>query len=1100
MAGLRHLSLRVRLVAVMLLATVPAMITGILSVGQSAAQVLRSQAEQRVAEAADAMAAETLQWDDYFARAAVDLSGQAVVRSMDRQQLAPVLASMSQAYNGLATVQVMGLDGTEVARGDSLPPRNWSDREWFRKAAAGARITRQALLGRNTGRPVMCYAAPVHGDGGKVVGVVCAAVYLESLAKQIGVTRLGQRGFCFVVDGGGAVLTHPDPARARVLQDLHDYPPVHDALTGGAPVALSFADRAGARWLSNTVRLPNGWIVVGQQEEGEVLAAAHSYKTVAALIAIGTVVVMLAVTWLAVGRWLKPVANLTRAAAALAGGDWDLRVADGDPGELGVLARAFNRMSDELRRSYRTIEERVAGRTEELRQSNEQLHEARAELEQTLRQIRRSEADYRKLALVASRTDDAVIITDIRNRIEWVNEAFTRITEFRPEEAIGRHPGEVMTCSETDAEALEALDLALREREHTTLEFLNYSKSRRRYWLAADVSPIHDDAGNLVQFMAVARDITQRKAAEQALAESERFSRSTVDALTAHIAILDPTGRVVSVNRAWREFGSENHWPASIYCVGTNYLDACASPGGPCGAEGPAVAEGIRRVLAGEAEGFALEYAYHSEAEKRWFVVRVSPFAGEGLTRVVVAHENVTERRLAEDRLRHESLHDALTDLPNRALFNDRVGRCIKRMKRNPDYKFAVVFLDLDRFKVVNDSLGHAAGDKLLVTVAERLQEALRGTDSVGRAGTDGDVTIARLGGDEFTLLLDDLKDPVDAVLVAERVQKELSRPVQFGGQEIFTTVSIGIAHGAPSYGTAKDLLRDADAAMYRAKTLGKARHAVFDVTMHESAVARLRLESDLRRAVPRGELLLHYQPIVSLESRALVGFEALVRWNRDGKLTPPDQFIPVAEDTGLIVPIGAWVLEEACGQLQAWRRANPGVPPLTMAVNLSRRQLTDPGIVDTVADILRRTGTDPASIKLEITESVIIEDTSATLDILKRIKGLGVGLHIDDFGTGYSSLSCVHRFPIDGIKVDRGFVMNMAERRDYTAVVHAIVNLAHNLNMKVVAEGVESPDQVAFLQALDCDYGQGYFFSRPLPAEDAERLLRTALPDVVAA
>jgi predicted signal transduction protein with EAL and GGDEF domain len=415
------------------------------------------------------------------------------------------------------------------------------------------------------------------------------------------------------------------------------------------------------------------------------------------------------------------------------------------------------------------------------------------------------------------------------------------------------------------------------------------------------------------------------------------------------------------------------------------------------------------------------------------------------------------------------------------------------------------VFLDLDRFKVINDSLGHAAGDRLLIEVSRRLQTSLRDYDAVSRDVAESQAAappvasaergeeanaVARLGGDEFTILLDGLRAPADAVRVAERIQADLARPIDFEGHELVTSASIGIILGNSQYEAAKDLLRDADAAMYRAKQAGRARHVVFDASMHAEAVERLRTEGALRRALGRHELVLHYQPIVDLTSGALVGFEALARWRRDGRLVPPAEFIPVAEDTGLILPIGNWVVHEACRQLAEWRARQPArAAALTVNVNLSRKQLADPQIVEHCRRTLAAHGLPPGLLKLEITESVIMEDRTVATEALAALKRLGVGVQIDDFGTGYSSLSCLHEFPLDGLKIDREFAFNSGDR-DNAAIVNAIIHLAHNLRMDVVAEGIETREQLVMLQALDCDSGQGMLFAGPLDAAAAEQFI----------
>jgi diguanylate cyclase (GGDEF)-like protein/PAS domain S-box-containing protein len=452
--------------------------------------------------------------------------------------------------------------------------------------------------------------------------------------------------------------------------------------------------------------------------------------------------------------------------------------------------------------------------------------------------------------------------------------------------------------------------------------------------------------------------------------------------------------------------------------------------------------------------------------------------------RMIGAVSDITARKEAEDRLRHDSLHDALTGLPNRSLFRERVERCLDRGRGDDGLRFAVLFLDLDRFKVVNDSLGHAAGDALLTTVASRLQHGVRA------AAPGAAATVARMGGDEFTVLLEGLPDAAAPARVAERLLRELALPVDFGGHEVFTNASIGIVQGTAGYASAKDLLRDADVAMYHAKGAGRGTYAVFSGGMHQAAVTRLRLESELRRAVERDELLLHYQPIVSLQTRELVGFEALVRWRREGRIISPAQFIPVAEDTGLIVQIGDWVLREACERLRFWRDRHRRDAGLFVSVNLSRKQLADPGIVSRIRATLAHTRVPPDALKLEITESALMENADAALPLLEQIRSLGVRLQMDDFGTGYSSLGCLHRFPLSGLKIDRSFVATTSARRDYAAVIQAIITLARNLGVEVVAEGVETAEQVALLQALDCELGQGYYFSKPLSADAADALL----------
>jgi len=465
--------------------------------------------------------------------------------------------------------------------------------------------------------------------------------------------------------------------------------------------------------------------------------------------------------------------------------------------------------------------------------------------------------------------------------------------------------------------------------------------------------------------------------------------------------------------------------------------------------------------------------------------------------KLVIVNRDITERKRAEEMLVHNAFHDGLTDLPNRALFLDRLQHALTLSKRHSNYKFAVLLIDIDEFKIINDSLGHTAGDELLIQVGQRLKDSVRRADMVSRPRMSGvpdrpanDDTLARLGGDEFTVLLDDIRDPIEAVRVAERVQKELAAPFVVNQEQIVISASIGIASSTIPHTRAEDLVRDADIAMYRAKRTGKARCEVSDTAMHANAVKRLRLETDLRKALDHGEFLVYYQPIVSLQTGKITGFEALSRWQRPEGIVPPIEFIPVAEEIGLIVPMNQKLLREACQNLRTWQTEFHSRPPLTMSVNISARDFAQPDLASEIRKCLEETGVDPGCLQLEIVETIAMGDAEKSGHVLSQLKALGVRLSIDDFGTGYSSLSRLRRIPVDTLKIDRAFILHMDSDPESREIVRIIIMLAHNLGLKVVAEGTETETHIDLLKQLDCEMAQGYFYSRPADGQAMTRLL----------
>ena len=568
-------------------------------------------------------------------------------------------------------------------------------------------------------------------------------------------------------------------------------------------------------------------------------------------------------------------------------------------------------------------------------------------------------------------------------------------------------------------------------------------------------------------------DVSDRVAEERKWRQAERKLFELLENMELLAVLQDATGKVEFCNEALLRLCGKTREQV----VGKDWFETC----GPAASSpderqrGQNQKDDPPRKLKVERE------LVTREGERRmisWDVVQLRDELG-ALCGSASIGVDITDSRRTEEKLLYDAFHDSLTGLPNRALFMDRLSHRLALQKRRQGAVFSVLFLDVDRFKVVNDSLGHVRGDELLVSIGRRLSACLRPGD-----------TVARLGGDEFTILLEDVASQGDAVKVADRIQDELRAPFVLGGQEVFSGCSIGIAHGSEQYGRPEDILRDADTALYRAKAQGRARSIEFDPSMHDRAVARLLLETDLRRDLDRRELRLHYQPVISLKTGRISGAEALVRWlHPERGLVSPAEFIPLAEETGLIVPIGAWVLVEACRQARQWQDRLE-MPALEMGVNLSSKQFMQPDLVAQVAGVLRETGLSPRCLRLEVTESLLMDNGARVADTMTELRAMGIRIDLDDFGTGYSSLSYLHQFPVDTLKIDRSFVARMGTTEDGTQIVNTILSLATSLDLEVVAEGVETADQLAALRLLNCPYAQGYHLSRPIESGPFEALL----------
>jgi diguanylate cyclase (GGDEF)-like protein/PAS domain S-box-containing protein len=463
------------------------------------------------------------------------------------------------------------------------------------------------------------------------------------------------------------------------------------------------------------------------------------------------------------------------------------------------------------------------------------------------------------------------------------------------------------------------------------------------------------------------------------------------------------------------------------------------------------------------------------------------------VAKLVIVSRDITERKRAEALLDHNSFHDEMTGLPNRRLFLDRLQQVFIHNLRDAAKQYAVLFVDVDGFKHFNDTMGHAVGDQVILEISHRLAACLRDHDTIAAPkGSVPDAVLSRMGGDEFTVLLDNLGDPSDAMRVGQRILAAIVQPVTVEGKPLKASASIGIAVSVGKYTRSEEILHDADVAMRRAKTLGGGRCELFDEAMHSRAVNRLQLETDLRKAIDQRQFLVYYQPLVRLDTRRIVSFEALLRWQHPEQgLISPHKFLEAAEDTGLLVAIGQWLMVEACRQLREWQTRNPALEPVRMTVNVSARQFADAGFVGMVQSALRTTGTDGSHLQLELTENVASRDPRLTATVLSHFKHLGVNTVLDNFGSGHCSLMALTDFPVDALKIDRSLVNEMMSDRRVLDIVELIVTIAHKMRFKTIAEGVETAKQLDHLRELRCEFGQGYLFSQPLEAKAAEQLLR---------
>ncbi|HNU11990.1 MAG TPA: EAL domain-containing protein [Rubrivivax sp.] len=708
-------------------------------------------------------------------------------------------------------------------------------------------------------------------------------------------------------------------------------------------------------------------------------------------------------------------------------------------------------------------------------------------LQAQARRLAAQAADNERLALVAEHTGNLVLITDREQLITWVNDAFVRVSGFALRDVIGKKPREVLVGDDADPQVLARLQQALDEGRSVQMPLLHRTREGKPYWVSVDIQPLHDRLGALSGFISVSTVITEQ------LTQQMR-GQALLAALPTAVVVHGVRGEVVQVNAA----------AAALLDLHAGDPADSLLQHGPLDDElEPMEVEDLpvqRCLRTGRGERGQLIAIDDGDNGRRWLLVHTELLHDALGQRdgVVACYVDVTERRRLLEQLRDSAMHDALTRLPNRSVVLERIQRAIEHRRRHPAYGFAVLFMDVDRFKQVNDTLGHAAGDELLCQVAVRVVETLRPGDAIARVGSQLR-TAARIGGDEFVIVLEGIRHVDESCTIADRLLRALAQPYRIGSHQVHVSVSIGIVGADHAGGDAGEVLRDCDTAMYEAKRAGRNRYAVFEPSMHERLRLALELESELRQALARNEIDVAFQPIVELQGRRLVGVEALARWRHPERGDiPPSQFIALAEECGLIDALGSQVLAKSCAQFTAWQQRWGEHAPSLLAVNLSRAQLRQPGLVPEVQAILQVSGMRPEQLQLEVTESFAAQDVQVQVT-LRALKAAGVRLALDDFGTGYSSLACLHQLPVDTVKIDRSFVAHAREVEYHRVLIAATIRVARTLGMVTVAEGIESEDQAELMTSLECDRGQGWLFGRPMKAEALERWIEASCADTLA-
>lgn len=994
---------------------------------------------------------------------AIDVMTLHVRPGEERWRTEELFGQMEKIYPGFRTLLVTNTEGRIVVdrpqkTGGSPAPGSVSDRAYFRVP----RDTRKPYISgifesRRRGEgPVVAVSAPLLKDDGEFAGVVVGMLDIDHLPLAPDGTF--PKLMAVVSDRDGRVVYSSQPKLHKQMDTWNPYALDEVSSIGTFYVAdPAQRDEKGQVIPQFSVRFPierADWQVTSLMPADQMRKEAEAFYAGAAGLFFAVILVAWVLTQILARRIAQPIVAIADAMQEyrLEGVEPQPPVQSGVAREMVRIQGEFQLMGTRLRESYRQLQEVMRGLDRKVAERTAELAE--------------SEARYRQ---VIESSPVLIFNTNVFGEITFHNPAFAlHACGDATANCTGRRFFEFLTQEWRDVVRAEALR-QLRERApNGYIEYPLSGAGGTVRWFGQNTQLLLDDSQKPLGFQAIARDVTEARLAGQALREAEERFSLAVRGSNNGIWDWDlRTGKIYFSARWKQMFGLDAYQPCDTPEAWFSRVHAEDSPG-------------LRSLLRGFIEmghdQFDTEVRMrHADGTWRWILISGAAVRGVGgrALRVAGSKTDITAGKLA----------DPLTGLPNRLYLLDLLEAWIGRLREDPSRQFALLFLDLDRFKLVNDSLGHVKGDHLLLGVSMRLTAALQ---TVPQA----DGTVVRLGGDEFVIALDTTRVPDAPTQLASAVLRLMESPFHLDGSLVFVTTSIGIAQSDASAGSAESLLRDADTAMYHAKAAGRGRFAVFDASMHARAVARLELETDLRHALDNREFVLYFQPQADLRTGRLSGFEALIRWRHPGRgLLLPGEFIPVAEENGLILPLGLWVLEESCRKLAEWDRKYPFMKDVSMSVNLSARQFTDPSLAGEVMRVLKETGLKPARVHLEVTESMLADDPKMAQETLKQLSTMGVALEVDDFGTGYSCLGQLNQLPFDTLKIDRSFVQALDQERDGHKMIDSIVRLADSLDISVVAEGIETAEHWAYIASLGCRSGQGYYFSRPLEEHAAVAL-----------